>query len=82
MGEDAWDLMGTAEVAAHLGVSRQRVLQLLSEQDDFPQPVALLRMGKVWHAPEVRAWADRRRTSRPEPHRAGTPHGGPGRPTR
>jgi len=64
-GPDAWDLMGTAEVAAVLGVSRQRVLQLLSEQVDFPRPVALLRMGKVWHGPEVRAWAGRRRPSRP-----------------
>ncbi len=64
-GPEAWDLMGTAEVAAVLGVSRQRVLQLLNEQDEFPKPVALLRMGKVWHGPEVRAWADRRPTGRP-----------------
>ena len=61
----AWDLMRTAEVAALLGVSRQRGLQLLNEQDDFPQPVALLRMGKVWHGPEMRAWADRPSTARP-----------------
>lgn len=27
------DLMGTAEVAQHLGVTRQRVLQLLTDKD-------------------------------------------------
>ena len=54
------DLMGAAEVAAVLGVSRQRVLQLLNERDDFPRPVAVLRMGKVWDGPQVRAWEQRR----------------------
>ena len=52
--------MGTAEIAALLGVSRQRVLQLLREPGDFPQPVAVLKMGNVWDAAEVRQWADGR----------------------
>ena len=56
-GQPRADLMGTAEIAALLGVSRQRVLQLLREQPDFPQPVAVLKMGNVWDAAEVRQWA-------------------------
>ena len=49
--------MGTAEIAVLLGVSRQRVLQLLREPGDFPQPVAVLKMGNVWDAAAVRRWA-------------------------
>ena len=48
--------MGTAEIAALLGGSRQRVLQLLREQPDFPQRVAVLKMGNIWDAAEVQ-WA-------------------------
>lgn len=48
--------MGTAEAAELLGVSRQRVLQL-AQQPGFPEPVAVLRMGKVWRADDVKAWA-------------------------
>lgn len=53
------DLMGNAEVAAFLGVSRQRVLQLAA-RDDFPRPVAVLKMGQVWRAEDVRQWKDER----------------------
>jgi len=59
-GQRAADLMGTAEVALLLGVSRQRVLQLLNERNGFPEPVAVLKMGKVWAGPEVRRWAQER----------------------
>lgn len=54
------DLMGNAEVAAYLGVSRQRVLQLAA-RDDFPRPVAVLKMGQVWQSDSIRAWAGARR---------------------
>lgn len=60
MGGDA-DLMGTAEIAALLGVSRQRVLKL-AERDDFPRPLAVLSMGKVWRGSQVRQWADQHRS--------------------
>jgi hypothetical protein len=40
------DLVGVAEVAELLGVSRQRVHQLIREQAGFPDPVAHLRAGK------------------------------------
>lgn len=50
------ELMGTAEVAALLGVSRQRVLKL-AERQDFPRPLAVLKMGIVWRGADVREWA-------------------------
>jgi predicted DNA-binding transcriptional regulator AlpA len=39
-----------------LGVSRQRVQQLVS-RDDFPRPDVVLEMGKVWKRSDVEAWA-------------------------
>ena len=49
-------LMGSAEIAAMLGVSRQRVQQLVA-RPDFPAPDAVLAMGKVWRKADVTAWA-------------------------
>lgn len=53
------DLMGAAEIGRLLGVSRQRVQQLVNT-DGFPPPVAVLDMGKVWLADDIRAWAAER----------------------
>lgn len=39
-----------------LGVSRQRVQQLIA-RDDFPTPEVVLDMGKVWKRAEVEKWA-------------------------
>lgn len=55
MPDDA-DLLGTAEIAALLGVSRQRVL-VLAKREDFPRPLAVLSMGNVWRGREIRDWA-------------------------
>jgi predicted DNA-binding transcriptional regulator AlpA len=52
---DVEQLVGAAEIARLLGVSRQRVTQLTSRQD-FPEPVAVLAMGKVWLLDDVGAW--------------------------
>jgi predicted DNA-binding transcriptional regulator AlpA len=49
-------LVGTAEIAAMLGVSRQRVHQLTA-RDDFPQPVAVLASATIWEREAVEAWA-------------------------
>jgi predicted DNA-binding transcriptional regulator AlpA len=49
-------LVGSAEIAAILGVSRQRVQQLIA-RPDFPQPEVVLAMGKVWRKADVLAWA-------------------------
>lgn len=59
MTDDA-DLMGTSEVAALLGVSRQRVL-VIARQTGFPKPLAVLKMGNVWRGTDVREWASKHR---------------------
>ena len=51
-------LVGAAEIGRMLGVSRQRVQQLI-KSDDFPVPEAVLDMGKVWNRDAVVAWAHR-----------------------
>lgn len=57
-------LMGAAEIGTRLGgVSRQRVQQIVS-RPDFPEPLAVLGMGKVWNAEDVEAWI---KEHRPEP---------------
>jgi prophage regulatory protein len=59
-GDDDADLMGTAEVARHLGISRQRVLKL-AQGTAFPQPLVVLSMGKVWRGQDIREWASEHR---------------------
>jgi prophage regulatory protein len=55
------DLVGAAEIAELLSISRQRVDQLAAG-DDFPEPIAVLAAGRVWKRADVEAWA--RRTGR------------------
>jgi predicted DNA-binding transcriptional regulator AlpA len=50
------DLVGVAEIAAMLGVTRQRVHQLIEESSDFPVPEAELAGGRVWARSAVAAW--------------------------
>lgn len=52
-------LVGSAEVAQLLGVSRQRVNQLVAAYEDFPEPVADLAAGRIWAAEAVEAWMAR-----------------------
>lgn len=52
-------LMGVAEVAKLLGVSRQRVQQL-ARRTDFPEPVARLAATPVWESEDVEQWARER----------------------
>ena len=49
-------LVGSAEIGRMLGVSRQRVQQLINRKD-FPAPEVTLEMGKVWKRSEVAGWA-------------------------
>jgi len=51
-------LVGLSEIATLLGVSRQRVGQLVRDYDDFPTPVAELASGRIWETTAVEAWAD------------------------
>ena len=58
------EVMGAAEIGRLLGVSRQRVQQLV-KTPGFPAPVAVLDMGKVWLGKDVRTWADERPRRQP-----------------
>ncbi len=55
-------LVGVAEIAEMLGVTRQRVNQLIKEAADFPTPEAELSAGRIWRRDAVEEWA--RRTGR------------------
>jgi predicted DNA-binding transcriptional regulator AlpA len=48
-------VVGTAEVAAMLGVSAARVRQL-SRRADWPEPLEVLATGKVWLRRDVEQW--------------------------
>lgn len=50
------DLMSTVEIAALLGVSRQRADQL-TRSEGFPAPTASLAIGRVWLGEDVERWA-------------------------
>jgi hypothetical protein len=63
-----FDVVGTAEVAEVLGISRPRLDRVRKTHPDFPAPLAELRSGPVWG----RAWIEefdqgweRKRTGRP-----------------
>ncbi len=51
-------LVGLSEIAAMLGVSRQRAGQIVRDYDDFPAPVAELASGRIWETAAVEAWAE------------------------
>ena len=50
--------IGPREVAAMLGISRQRLTQLRSDHADFPAPWVTLGTGAIWRDSDVSAWAD------------------------
>jgi prophage regulatory protein len=49
-------LMGTAEIAERLGVSRVRVHQIVTTDPSFPAPLGEIKAGKVWRAEDVERW--------------------------
>jgi predicted DNA-binding transcriptional regulator AlpA len=51
------DLVGVAEVAEMLGVSRQRVHAIAATHPEFPEPVAELSAGKIWLRKDIAGWA-------------------------
>ena len=57
-------LVGLAEVAEVLGVSR-RTAARYTRRSDFPEPVARLRAGPVWQEDDVLAWARSEPAARP-----------------
>jgi prophage regulatory protein len=50
------ELLGATDVAHLLGVSRQRVYQLMTSYADFPRPTAELARGSIWSRREIEAW--------------------------
>jgi len=52
------DLVGVAEIAEMLGVSRQRVHQIVKADPTFPEPVADLSAGKIWARADVGEWIE------------------------
>ena len=52
-----YDLLGMAETAQLLGVTKSRLGQILNEQPDFPEPVAVLAAGRIWTRQDVEGWA-------------------------
>ena len=51
------NLVGVAEIAVMLGVSRQRISQL-ADAEGFPEPLASLAAGPVWERSAIEAWAN------------------------
>lgn len=51
-------LVGTAEIAAMLGISSVRADQLQRHHKTFPKPVAKIAAGRVYDYDEVVAWAE------------------------
>jgi len=71
-------LLGPAETAALLEVSRQRLHQIIGGHDDFPAPAAVLAIGQVWHTEDIKAWMaahPARRPGRPRKTEGGTDRG-------
>jgi predicted DNA-binding transcriptional regulator AlpA len=46
----------TRDVAAMLGVSRQRVGQLVKDDPTFPRPFTVISGGRIWHIAGVQLW--------------------------
>lgn len=63
-------LVGVAEIAEMLGVTRQRVNRMVQTIPDFPAPEAELSAGRVWKRSLIEAWIE------------GHPDRKPGRPPR
>lgn len=49
-------LVGVAEIAEMLGVTRQRVHQL-TRMEGFPEPEAVLSAGTIWRRDNIERWA-------------------------
>lgn len=54
---DVEELVGLTEVADLVGISKQRVLQLIESDPSFPEPAATLSRGRVWKRADILKWA-------------------------
>ena len=58
-------LVGLSEIAQMLGVSRQRVGQLVQDYEDFPSPAAELASGRIWETSALETWEQAHPVRRP-----------------
>ncbi|MDG4832332.1 helix-turn-helix domain-containing protein [Solwaraspora sp. WMMD1047] len=58
-------IMGAAEIAEYLGVSRQWV-EVLTKRRDFPEPAVVLKAGRIWRTEDVEEWQATRKRQREE----------------
>jgi hypothetical protein len=49
-------LASRGDLAEMLGVSRQRT-RTITQREDFPDPIAILRTGPVWRIEDLERWA-------------------------
>lgn len=54
---DSEEIVGVSEIADRLGVSSSVVHDWQRRYEGFPTPLRRLRMGLLWHWPEVEEWA-------------------------
>jgi predicted DNA-binding transcriptional regulator AlpA len=54
---DVAELLGLTEVAALVGISRQRILQLIKSDPDFPASAETMARGRVWRQADIVEWA-------------------------
>lgn len=67
-------IMGLGEIADYYGVSRQLAAKWSRTHEDFPEPLAVLKMGPVWRTEDVLEYGRRRERKRGEgPRPAGDP---------
>ena len=59
-------LMGATDVAAHLGVTRQRISQLKRDDPTFPPSGVGAYGARLWRRTGIQAWAAMHRPNRPE----------------
>jgi len=50
------ELVGVAEIAQMVGVSRQRINELVRSDPDFPVPLAELAAGRIWARDDLERW--------------------------
>lgn len=52
------DIVGSAEAAAELGVSRQRLAQLIADKPEFPAPIVRFAATPVWMRAAIQRFAE------------------------
>jgi hypothetical protein len=60
------ELLGTADIATRLGVTRQRVAQLRSDDPTFPRSFSGYGHARAWRTAGIECWAAAHRPERPE----------------